>query len=110
MADALLANHGQDAPLLPVGKCWVNCFISRQSELQTKRNLKFYSQRARCEDPVTIRAWQKLVQDKRQTYGILEEDTYNFDETGFMMGVVSMSNVVTSADTIGRATFVQPGN
>jgi hypothetical protein len=56
MADVLLANCGQDPPPLPVGKCWVNRFIRRQSELQTKWNRKFHSQRVRCEDPVTIRA------------------------------------------------------
>jgi hypothetical protein len=31
MADVLLANRGQDPLLPPVGKCWVNRFISRQS-------------------------------------------------------------------------------
>jgi hypothetical protein len=110
MADVLLANRGQDPPPPPVGKCWVNRFIRRQSELQTKWNRKFHSQRARCEDPVTIRAWFKLVQDTCEAYGILTEDTYNFDETGFMMGVASTSKVVTSSDTIGRATLVQPGD
>ena len=35
---------------------------------------------------------------------------YNFDETGFMMGVGSSSKVVTSADTVGRAVHIQPGN
>jgi hypothetical protein len=88
----------------------VNRFIRRQSELQTKWNRKFHSQRARCEDPVTIRAWFKLVQDTCEAYGILTEDTYNFDETGFMMGVASTSKVVTSSDTIGRATLIQPGD
>ncbi|RAR04965.1 plasma membrane calcium-transporting atpase 2 [Stemphylium lycopersici] len=37
-------------------------------------------------------------------------DTYNFDETGFMMGVAATSKVVTSSDTVGRAVTVQPGN
>jgi hypothetical protein len=110
MADALLTNRGQDPPPQPVGKCWATRFISRQSELQTKWNRKFHSQRARCENPATIRAWLKFVQDTHETYGILKEDIYNFDETGFMMGVASTSKVVTSSDTIGRATVVQPGN
>lgn len=43
-------------------------------------------------------------------YGILDEDTYNFDETGFMMGVAATSKVVTSSDTIGQAVVIQPGN
>lgn len=110
MADALLASRGQNPPPPPVGKCWVTRFVKSQPDLQTKWNRKFPSQRARCEDPVRISAWFKLVEDTRQAWGILNEDVYNFDETGFMMGVTLTSKVVTSADTIGRATVVQPGN
>jgi hypothetical protein len=88
----------------------VSRFVQRQSELQTKWNRKFHSQRARCEDPVKIQSWFKLVQDTRVAYGILDYDVYNFDETGFMMGVAATSKVVTSSDTVGRATVIQPGN
>ncbi|RYN73803.1 hypothetical protein AA0119_g13609, partial [Alternaria tenuissima] len=73
-------------------------------------HLKVYSQRALCEDPVAISAWFNLVEETRQAYGILDTDTYNFDETGFMMGVAATSKVVTSSDTVGRAATVQPGN
>jgi hypothetical protein len=52
----------------------------------------------------------KLVHDTRVAYGIPDEDVYNFDETGFMMGVAATSKVVTNSDRIGRATVVQPGN
>ena len=31
-------------------------------------------------------------------YGILDEDTYNFDETGFMMGVENRATVVTASE------------
>jgi hypothetical protein len=110
MADVLLAARGQNPPPPPVGKNWVSRFVNNQSELQTKWNRKFHSQRARCEDPVKISAWFKLVQDTRVAYGIPDQDVFNFDETGFMMGVASTSKVVTSSDTVGRATVVQPGN
>jgi hypothetical protein len=110
MADVLLAARGQDPPPPPVGKNWVSRFVNSQSELQTKWNRKFHSQRARCEDPVAITAWFKLVEETRQTYGIPDQDVYNFDETGFMMGVAATSKVVTSSDTVGRAVVVQPGN
>jgi hypothetical protein len=110
MADVLLAGRGQNPLPLPVGKNWVSRFVNNQPELQTKWNRKFHSQRARCEDPVKIGAWFKLVEETRQAYGILDEDAYNFDETGFMMGVAATSKVVTSSDTIGQATAVQPGN
>ena len=85
-------------------------FVNSQSELQTKWNRKVYSQRALCEDPVAISAWFNLVEETRQAYRILDTDTYNFDETGFMMGVAATSKVVTSSDTVGRAATVQPGN
>jgi hypothetical protein len=110
MADALLAGRGQDPPPPPVGKCWVSRFVNSQSELQTKWNRKFYSQRACCEDPIAIAAWFKLVEETRQAHGILDNDVYNFDETGFMMGVAATSKVVTRLDTVGRATVVQLGN
>ena len=110
MADALLAARGQDPPPPPVGKNWVSRFVNSQSELQTKWNRKVYSQRALCEDPVAISAWFNLVEETRQAYRILDTDTYNFDETGFMMGVAATSKVVTSSDTVGRAATVQPGN
>jgi hypothetical protein len=34
-------------------------------------------------------------------YSILNTDIYNFDETGFIIGVASTSKVVISADKIG---------
>jgi hypothetical protein len=110
MADALLAARGQDPPPPPVGKCWVSRFVNSQSELQSRWNRKFHSQRARCEDPVAISAWFKLVEETRQAYSVLDDDVYNFDETGFMMGVAATSKVVTSSDTTGRAVTVQPGD
>ena len=110
MADALLAARGQDPPPQPVGKNWVSRFIQSQLELQTKWTRRFHSQRALSEDPVAITAWFKLVEETRQTYGVLDQDIYNFDETGFAMGVAGTSKVVTSSDRVGRAVVVQPGN
>ena len=46
----------------------------------------------------------------RAIYGIEDCDFYNFDETGFMMGVICSSMVVTHADRRGRGEAVQPGN
>jgi hypothetical protein len=43
-------------------------------------------------------------------YGICDVDIYNFDETGFMMGVISTAMVVTSSDGRAKAKKVQPGN
>jgi hypothetical protein len=108
IADVLLQARGQDPPPQPIGKNWVSRWVNSQAELQTKWDRKLHSQRALCQDPVKFNAWFKLVDDTRQAYGILDQDTYNFDETGFMMGVAGTSKVVTSSDTISRAVAVQP--
>lgn len=43
-------------------------------------------------------------------FGILNCDFYNFDETGFMMGIICPAMVVTGASRSGRSKAVQPGN
>ena len=51
------------------------------------------------------------MKQTKEEYGILDQDTYNFDETGFAMGLASSgsSKVVTQA-AVGRATVIQPGD
>tara|TARA_R110002003_G_scaffold1844_5_gene23580 strand:+ start:522 stop:1697 length:1176 start_codon:yes stop_codon:yes gene_type:complete len=43
-------------------------------------------------------------------HGILDEDTYNFDESGFMMRMISTGAVVTGSERRGRPKSVQQGN
>ena len=62
-----------------------------------------------CEDPELIGAWFRLVQNMRAKYGIMDYDFYNFDETGFIIGVICASMVVTRADRRSRDKAVQLG-
>jgi hypothetical protein len=73
-------------------------------------NCNYDYQRAQCEDPVLIQGWFTLVQNLIAKYGILQEDIYNFDETGFQMGVIGTSKVVTRAERKGHPKTKQPGN
>ena len=93
-----------------VGKLWAYRFVRRRPELKTRFNRVYDFQRALCEDPVLIGGWFELVQNMRAKYGILDCDFYNFDETGFMMGVICPGMVVTRSDRRGRGKAVQPGN
>ena len=43
-------------------------------------------------------------------YGILDVDIYNFDETGFLMGMIHPGMVVTTSEGRGKAKLAQPGN
>jgi hypothetical protein len=93
-----------------VGTRWAQRFIQRRPELKTRFNRVYDFQRALCEDPELIGAWFRLVENMTAKYGIQDCDFYNFDETGFMMGIISSAMVVTRADRRGRGKVVQPGN
>jgi hypothetical protein len=41
---------------------------------------------------------------------VLDDDTYNFDETGFIMGLIFPGMVVTGAEGYGKAKLAQLGN
>ena len=79
-----------------VGINWPYKFVKRIPELTTRFNRKYDYQRAKCEDPVIIQAWFDLVNETITKYGILQEDIFNFDETGFQMGVFLSSTLVVT--------------
>jgi len=99
MANRLLRKY--DAP--PVGVRWAYNFIKRQPELRTRFTYKYDYQRAKCEDPIIIRKWFALVHNVKVKYGILDDDSYNFDETGFIMGIIIAAIVVTTSNGRSRA-------
>ena len=106
-----MANHllrVRDAP--PVGQLWAHRFVKRQPELQTRWTRRYDYQRAKCEDPKVIGEWFALVQNVKAKYGIVDDDIYNFDETGFMMGIIFAGMVVTTSDGRSKAKLAQPGN
>lgn len=106
MANLILASRGKGR----VGKLWAHRFVKRRSELKTRFSRVYDFQRALCEDSDAIGAWFRLVENMRAKYGIQDCDFYNFDETGFMMGVICPGMVVTRADRQGRGKSIQPGN
>jgi len=106
MANLLLATR----QATPVGKLWPYNFVRRHPGLKTRFSRAYDFQRALCEDPALIDAWFRLVANMRTKYSIQDCDFYNFDETGFMMGVICSTTVVTRADRRGRSKQLQPGN
>ena len=94
MANLLLATR----QATPVGKLWPYNFVRRHPGLKTRFSRAYDFQRALCEDPALIDAWFRLVANMRTKYSIQDCDFYNFDETGFMMGVICSTTVVTRAD------------
>jgi hypothetical protein len=109
MADLLLIKRGSKK-IEPTGQNWATKFINRHPEHKSRFSRPYNYQRAKQEDPKVIQEWFNTIQATVQQYGILPEDIYNFDETGFAMGLTATAKVVTRSEYYGRRSVLQPGN
>jgi hypothetical protein len=110
MANILLTKRDESTILLTVSKCWVNNFVKRHNELESIFSRKYDYKRALCKDPKVIREWFNLIRNIIKKYRILPKDTYNFDEIGFLMGVIATMRVITGSEKNLRPKLIQPGN
>jgi hypothetical protein len=106
MANQLRAARDAD----PVGPRWASNFVKREPGVKSRINRQRDRQRVLCGDPGVIGPWFDLVQNVKAKYGILDEDTYNFDETGFTMGVGNRVKVVTASERRTEPIGVQQGD
>ena len=109
MAQILLYEHTQDSSI-SLGINWAYSFIKRHPILRTRFNRRITYQRAKQEDPKIIKQWFQTVSEAIQEHGIHEDDIWNFDETGFAMGLCSTSKVITSTERSERPRRVIQGN
>jgi hypothetical protein len=79
MADKVLGVRGGE----PVGKHWAERFVTRLDKLKMAFNRVKDRQRILQEDPETISAWFKLVEDTKAKYSVHNNDVHNFNKTGF---------------------------
>jgi hypothetical protein len=105
----LLLQAELSTPLKPLGKNWVTKFIKRHESIKSRFARKYNYQRALCEDPKVIKQWFETLEALRKQNGIQDEDIYNFDETGFAMGLIATSRVITRAEMLGKPRLIQPG-
>lgn len=110
MADLLLKERDPTRTPSRVGKNWVASFIKRQPILITKYARRLTYSRARCEDPIIIKAFFDNLKTLKIEHGITDEDIYNFDETCYAMGVAATTKVICSSNRTEKPGFVQPGS
>jgi hypothetical protein len=110
MANHLLSQRGSQRATQHVGENWVYRLVNRHSELKSRFSRRYNYERAKCEDIKIIREHFDRIRDTIQEYGILPEDIYNFDETGFAMGLCATAKVITGSDRYSRPYLLQPGN
>lgn len=109
MANLLLSQRGFTSSQ-SIGKNWAYSFIKRRNEIKTTFSRQYNYQRTKCKDPKIIKEWFQRVQITIMQYGIVTEDIFNFDETGYAMGLTATAKVVTRAEYCGKRQVVQPGN
>ncbi|EAU29721.1 conserved hypothetical protein [Aspergillus terreus NIH2624] len=109
MAQVLLRSRLQD-PTAAIGTNWPYNFVKRHPQLRTRYTRRITYQRAKQEDPKVIGPWFETVRATIQEHGIHEDDIWNFDETGFAMGVCSTSKVITAVERSERPRRVIQGN
>ena len=109
MAEILLCEQRHDSKAT-LGINWASTFIKCHSEVRTRYNRRISYQRAKQEDPRIIKQWLDTVFETIQKHGIHEDDIWNFDETGFAMGLCTTSKVVTAAECSERPRTVIQGN
>lgn len=107
---ALLLQYRGISNTIPIGQNWVTKFVNRHLDIKSRFSRRYNYERAKQEDLKVIRQWFTIVQDAITIYGILSEDIYNFDETGFAMGLISTARVITRVEYYGRRSVLQPGN
>ena len=101
MAQVLLRSRLQD-PTAAIGTNWPYNFVKRHPQLRTRYTRRITYQRAKQEDPKVIGPWFETVRATIQEHGIHKDDIWNFDETGFAIGVCSTSKMITIVERSER--------
>jgi hypothetical protein len=106
----LLLKEADPTRYTPVGVNWVGNFVGRHKDLRTCLARKISYKRAECENPRVVKAYFDQLQKVRIQYGIMDDDIYNFDETGFAMGILATARVISRREETGKPRLVQPDN
>ena len=93
-----------------VGINWPSQFVNYSEELKMAFNRARDHQRWLQESPVIVGDWFRLVANVKAKYGIQDVDIYNFDETGFQMGIIGSTKVVTGSERQQKPAAIQLGN
>ncbi len=73
-----------------LGKNWSEKFLSRYPLLKSKYSRRLDQERFLAQNQDSIWEWFDLFLSIKAQHGILDEDTYNMDENGYMMGIAKV--------------------
>ena len=95
-ANAILAsNHIGPTKPPTIGDHWLKRFLQRHPEYLSRRQRAMDIERKKCLDRQVAREWFNSYQETIAQYGIPADDIWNFDETGFNIGVGKDQWIIT---------------
>ena len=88
----------------------VTSFLKWNLDIQVKftRYLTYYC--ALYENLVIISGFFDCLLQHKQEYKIANKDIYNFNETGFQIGIAIIAKVIYSSDYLEKPSLIQLGN
>ena len=105
-ANKLLMQGWTDStPPQLLSHAWATRWMSRHSEFQKIKRKPIAAVRKDAEDPVVLRAHFNQYSQIVHEHGICDEDKWNFDETGFRLGIARSDWVITLADDKQKKVF-----
>jgi len=100
-ANAILL-HAQEDPSIPtpvVSEHWARRFLTRHPEYHIRKQYTLDADRKNAHHPESILDWFSRYEKVCDKYGIQSRDRYNFDETGFRIGIGRDQWIVTRDPT-----------
>ena len=91
---------------LKVSKCWIQQFIIKNPEIQTKKYQKYNYEKILCEDPKIIQNWFNLIWNTINKYNIFSFDIWNFDKSKFAMGILGFDIIIIKVNSIDKQSNI----
>jgi Tc5 transposase DNA-binding domain len=89
------AHADPESPPPTVGHNWTNRFLKRYPEYNIRISKTLAFDRSYAHDPDNIEKWYSDFRRTIALFGVAWEDIWNFDETGFSIGVGGTQKIVT---------------
>jgi hypothetical protein len=78
-----------------VSRMWTRRFLKRHPEYFRRKQKALDVDRKRAHHPEDLLEWYSRYKEAKEKHGVVDSDIYNFDETGFRIGVGRDQWVVT---------------
>ena len=78
-----------------VSDAWGARFLARHPEFTVRKSKPIANKRKWAHNPVDLKAWFYRFRNALMNYGISPQDVYNFDETGFSVGMGGAQRILT---------------